>query len=105
MDRHHTLLQLAQKMSAATASEDWKTLAAINTLMTSTLPAMAAQGKWTPAERAALTVLRQLHQQAAARCDQAAAGMDQHLSAMRTHKEGWLAYALNSEYADIGTRA
>ena len=49
MDSHKTLLQLAQQLSAATAASDWAALAAINTLMASTLPTLAAQGAWTPA--------------------------------------------------------
>ena len=71
MDRQRTLLQMAQKMSAAMASEDWKMLAAINTLMVSTLPQMAAQGPWSAPERAALAALRQLHEHAVRQCDQA----------------------------------
>jgi CheY-like chemotaxis protein len=46
---------MAKKMNAATAAEDWKLLAALNTLMAATLPQMAAQGPWSGAERAALS--------------------------------------------------
>lgn len=103
MDRQRTLLVLAQKMRAAIAADDWKMLTAVNTLMAATLPAMAEQGRWTPAERAALTALRQLHEQAAARCGQSADALDTHLHSMRSNKEGWLAYALDNAYTDLGT--
>ncbi|WP_295998045.1 hypothetical protein [Rugamonas sp.] len=103
MDRQRTLLVLGQKMSAAIAADDWKMLTAINTLMASTLPAMAEQGRWTPAERAALTALRQLHEQATARCEQSADVLDTHLHAMRANKEGWLAYAFDNAYTDLRT--
>jgi len=105
MDRQRTLLQMAQKMSAAIATEDWKALAAINTLMASALPAMARQGAWSAGERAALAALRQLHQEALARCERATTELGQRLKDMQQNKEGWLAYALNNDTAEIGIRA
>ncbi len=103
MDRQRTLLQITQKMSAAIASEDWKTLAALNTLMASTLPTMAAQGKWNSAERAALTALRQMHNEAVKRCDAATSELGRRLQGLQANREGWIAYA--SEQAEYGLRA
>lgn len=103
MDRHKTLLQLAQQLSAATTANDWAALAAINTLMAATLPALAAQGAWTPAERAALAALRELHLAAVAKVDGATAGLGQHIQEMTNNREGWLAYALDSGDAATGT--
>ncbi|MGO4377361.1 hypothetical protein [Pseudoduganella sp. RAF53_2] len=103
MDRQATLLQLAQKLSAATASSDWKALAAIDTLLGSALPKMAAQGKWTPAERAALDALRALHKTALARVNDATAELDKHLYDLKNNREGWMAYALDNEVS--GTHA
>ncbi|MES2258632.1 MAG: hypothetical protein V4724_08940 [Pseudomonadota bacterium] len=103
MDRQQTLLQLAQKMSAATAASDWKALAAINTLMASVLPTLAEQGPWTPAERAALATLQQLHLQAVLCVRQASDELGKHLSEMQANKEGWMAYALTSETTETGT--
>lgn len=105
MDRHRTLLQLAQKMSAATATQDWKMLAAINTLLATTLPQMAAQGAWNSAEWAALAALRQLHEQAVDACNAATGDLDRRLQEMQTNKEGWLAYALDSEQLETGIQA
>lgn len=105
MDRQRTLLQMAQKMSAAIASEDWKTLAAINTLMATALPQMAAQGPWTSAELAAASALRQMHEQAVKRCNQAAGELGQRLQEMQSNREGFLAYALDSEIAENGIQA
>jgi hypothetical protein len=103
MDRHKTLLHLAQQLSAATAADDWAALAALNTLMGATLPQLAAQGAWTPAERAALAALRDLHLAAEARTRGAAAEIGQHLQDMTNNREGWLAYALDSGNAATGT--
>lgn len=105
MDRQTTLLQLGQKMSAAIAASDWKALAAINTMMASSLPAMAAQGPWTPAERAALAALREQHNQAILRARTASEELGKRLAEMQANKEGWLAYALTSETAVTGTTA
>ncbi|MCE3261694.1 MAG: hypothetical protein K0R43_773 [Pseudoduganella sp.] len=103
MDRHRTLLHLAQQLSAATAASDWQALAAINTLMASTLPQLAAQGPWSAAERAALSALRELHRAAVATVDSATAGMSQHVHDLTNNREGWLAYALDSGDAATGT--
>lgn len=105
MDRQRTLLQMAQKMNAAIASEDWKMLAALNTLMGSTLPQMAAQGKWSSAEWAALSSLRQVHDEAVRRCDAVARDMGRRLNEMQANKEGWIAYAIDSELAENGIQA
>ena len=105
MDRQRTLLQMAQKMSAAIAAEDWKTLAALNTLMATALPQMAAQGQWSAAERAALSALRQMHNEAVKRCDLTTRDLGRRLQEMQANKEGWLAYALESEHAETGIQA
>ena len=102
MDRQATLLQMAKKINAAVAAEDWKLLAAVNTLVAATLPQMAAQGAWSVAERAALAALRQVHQEAARRCDLATEDLGRRLHEMQANKEGWLAYALDSEHAENG---
>ena len=97
MDRQQSLLQLAQKMSAATAASDWPALSAINTLMAAALPTMAAQGPWSPAERAALSALRQLHLQAQHCAHLASGELAARMGEMQSSKEGWMAYAMTSE--------
>jgi hypothetical protein len=96
---------MAQKMSAAIAAEDWKMLAAINTLMASTLPQMAARGAWSAAEWAALAALRQMHEHAVQRCDQATEDVARKMKEALANQEGWMAYAMHSEQADIGIQA
>jgi len=105
MDRQRTLLHMAQKISAALAAQDWKTLAALNTLMVTALPQMAAQGKWSSSERAALSALRQLHEEAVRTCNAAAEDLERRLHEMQANKEGWLAYALDSEQLETGIQA
>ncbi|MBB3120827.1 hypothetical protein [Pseudoduganella violacea] len=97
MDRQHTLLQLAQKLSAASTAADWDALAAADALLAASLPALAQQGPWTAPELAALTVLRQQHGAALARCTAAGAELAARMSTMNTNKEGWYAYSLDNE--------
>ncbi|USX16947.1 hypothetical protein NHH88_14605 [Oxalobacteraceae bacterium OTU3CAMAD1] len=92
-------------MNAAIAAEDWKLLGAIDTLVAATLPQMAAQGKWSGAERAALSALHQMHQEAVRRCDLATEDLGRRLNEMQANKEGWLAYSLDSEQAENGIQA
>jgi hypothetical protein len=105
MDRQRTLLQLTQKMSAAIAAEDWRALTAINTMLATALPQMAAQGSWSSAEWAALAALRQMHNEAVKRCDLATDALGQKLQQLQATQEGWLAYALESEHAETGIHA
>jgi hypothetical protein len=105
MDRHRTLLQLTQKMSTAIAAEDWQALAAINTMLATALPQMAAQGRWSSAERAALAAAQQMHNEALKRCTQATDTLGRKLQQMQANQEGWLAYALESEHAESGIQA
>lgn len=102
VDRQRTLLSLAQKMHGAVDAEDWTMLTALNTLLASTLPQMASAGPWSAAEKAALSALHQVHQDAAHRCDLATAELGRKLSELQTNKEGLLAYALDSELAHHG---
>lgn len=102
MDRQRTLLALAQKMRAAVAAEDWKVLSSLNTLLAKTLPSLAAQGQWNAGEQAALLALRQAHGEAVRHCERATADLAARLNDMQANKEGWLAYALDSEDAETG---
>ena len=105
MDRREILLQLAQKISTASATDDWQALAAADCMMASSLPAMATQGQWTSSEHAALVKLRNIHSAAYNHCTQVAVRLDEHLSGIQANKEGWIAYALNSEADPDGTQA
>jgi len=100
MDRQQQLLKMAQRMSAAVAASDWTELSALNTMMSASLPAMAEQGRWTAAEKAALLALRQQHRLAVQHTAAASAELSKQLEHMKAHKTGWLAYALDNELAD-----
>lgn len=105
MDRQSTLLQLAHKLSAATAAADWPALAAIDALVSNALPALAAQGRWTPAERAALDALRRQHRAALAKVSSATDETGKHLHEMQNNREGYIAYAVDNDNVVTGTEA
>jgi hypothetical protein len=100
MDRQKQLLDMARRMSGAVAASNWAELAALNTMMSASLPAMAAQGRWTAAEKAALIALRQQHRLAVQHAAAASTELGRQLAHMKTHKAGWIAYALDNELAD-----
>lgn len=102
MDRKSILLQLAQQVSEASAASDWSALGTLNTMMSSTLPPLAAAGPWLPAERAALAALYQVHLQAVHVAGLASAELSQKMGELQTNKEGWMAYAMSN--ADLETR-
>jgi hypothetical protein len=103
MARKQLLLRLAQEVATAAAAADWKALAALNHQMAASLPAMAAQGPWTAGERAALAALRQQHTAAVHKVGAASAELGKQMQQMNLQKEGWLAYALDNDFA--GTHA
>ncbi|HEY4066958.1 MAG TPA: hypothetical protein VGM74_08705 [Burkholderiaceae bacterium] len=88
------LVELAQRLNAASAADDWSALAAIDRDLAAALPRSAGRGPGTAGERAAWTSLRQAHRSAQQRCGRESALLGERLSALRTNKEGWLAYAV-----------
>lgn len=84
------------RLQAASAAQDWLALDNTDRELADMLPTLAARADWSPAERAALHELALSHQQARLRCAQACDALQQRLNDVQAHKDGWLAYALNS---------
>ncbi|HSI50167.1 MAG TPA: hypothetical protein VLA61_17990 [Ideonella sp.] len=72
---------------------DWRALVQAEAALSRALPALAREGEWSAAERQALAELRQAHEVARTRCEQALATLGTQLHEMGLQKEGWLAYA------------
>lgn len=100
MDRQYTIDALGADLAAAAASGDWSRLEALERTLASRLPALAARGPWSASERDALARLRAQHDAAEAACGGAALALAARLDEMRTNKEGWIAYALESKVAE-----
>lgn len=95
MDRRPALLNMAAALSTACKAGDWAALAAADSTTARTVPALAARGRWTQSERAALLALRAAHAQAYHDCSKAKEHLGLHLNSMQENKEGWIAYALS----------
>jgi hypothetical protein len=91
------MTDFAARIEAATSAEDWTALAAIDRELAKALPELARQGLRSPAEKTAMAHLRKVHRASIERCGQAAADVNERLVGLRTHKEGWLAYAMGDQ--------
>ncbi|MET0981032.1 MAG: hypothetical protein ABWY02_02960 [Telluria sp.] len=105
MDRHTRLLRLAADLRAAAAAADWEQLDTAARLLGPQLSGMAAQGPWSAAERSAVALLRSAHQQAFDACAQASEALGARLDEMRSNKDGWIAYTLDSETEPVRDQA
>ncbi len=99
MDRTSTIRRLAASFVGAAATRDWDLLDLHVRGLPAALEALAADGAWSGEERAALAELRVAHEQAANACAGALQLLQSRLDEMSSNKEGWMAYALDSEAA------
>jgi len=88
--------QLAQQLTATVQAGDWDALRALDTAMVALL-SRPRTSPWNGRESAALQELRSAHQNAREHCAMAVEDMTQRLSQMRQNKDGWIAYAINSD--------
>jgi hypothetical protein len=99
MKRPLELVALAQRLRAASAAGDWAALELVDRDVAAALPSAAKQGLGSANERSAWASLRQAHRSAHERCGREAALLGERLAALRTNKEGWLAYAVQERGA------
>ena len=97
MDRTRAIEALAAVLDDAGARAEWSKLGAAARELGPRIRALAAAGRWSAAERAALARLRDAHERARARVDAASAQLQACLDEMAGNKEGWMAYALAGE--------
>lgn len=103
MDRAAQMRQMTRRLHAAAQGKDWQALAGLDQQLASSLPVLAAEGPWTDAERRALEALYAEHLSASRQCALEAEAMAQRLDALRASKDGWLAYAINEDWAEQRT--
>lgn len=97
MERQQQLVSLTRRLLAAEAAADWTALGDIDRELSVALPRLAARGAWVGDEGLAFAGLRQAHQRLRASCQRETARLGEHLSGLRQHKEGWLAYAMDDQ--------
>lgn len=93
MDKRSQLADLTRRLRSAADASDWSTLGVIDRELAHFLRWMRRTG--SDQERAALDELRRAHAEARERCDREAARIDEALMHMRTHRDGWMAYAMS----------
>ncbi|HEY4367427.1 MAG TPA: hypothetical protein VGN07_09375 [Steroidobacteraceae bacterium] len=98
MDKTSQLAQLTLQLARLAADPDWRALAGIDRDIALVLQRLSQQEQWTPTELVALRKLRTAHEAARERCVQESTRVEAKLTQMRTHKDGWMAYAMNNEF-------
>lgn len=93
MDNRTRLADLARRLRSAADASDWSALAVIDRELAHLLRWLPRSD--APQERAALEDLQRAHMQARERCEREAARIDDVLLRMRTHRAGWMAYAMS----------
>jgi hypothetical protein len=96
MDRRAALLAISGDLNAALQAADWPALAAAHRALAPALTMLAAQGRWSPPERAALGTLRATHLRCCRMTVQARDLLGHRLRLLRAQRDGWIAYALHS---------
>ena len=89
--------QLAQSIRGAAARGEWVAVNAHDATIAATVGDLGAPATWSADERAALRALRDAHGEALRLCRQAAVGLAARIGAMPSQREGWIAYALDSD--------
>lgn len=95
------MLHLARRLREDAQARDWDALARTSQELTAVLTPLSADQLRAPAERQALRELQQAHQQAHALCNTAALELQHALEELRTHKDGWMAYAAHGEMSEM----
>lgn len=97
-------LQVAQiqnmtvRLGNATRCQDWEAMHALDTELAGLLATVSADQGWSPELNRAMVALRGAHLQAMLQCAMASEEMAARLSSTLSNKEGWMAYAANSDW-------
>lgn len=100
MRREVRLDRIAARLTALAAARDWAGLRAVDLELAGLLRGIGPEPELSRAQRAALAALRQAHAQAREQCAQESLRLNEHITQMRTHRQGWLAYAASNEDED-----
>ncbi|XAH22445.1 hypothetical protein AAFF27_20875 [Xylophilus sp. GW821-FHT01B05] len=92
MDRTTQLRDLALRLSRCVAAGDWAGLRVVDV----EIEALLSHGPWSAGERATAASLWRVHDHALQRCRDEVAKVSGQLRDLCEHRDGWLAYALES---------
>lgn len=77
---------------------NWEAVRELDAELRELLPTLGPSATWDHELKVAISSLQLLHRFALSQCAQASEDMAVRLAGMRTNKDGWLAYAANSEW-------
>lgn len=100
LPRQATLAQLSAHLLQAAKVQHWDALEQADQAVAAQLPALAAQGPWSDAERAALQALIQAHDAARRAAAAAGSALAERIAQLQSGRDGWLAYALHSQESE-----
>lgn len=92
------LARLGTRLTAATQQQDWSAVQALDAELAQVLSRLPSAEAWSPDLAQAMTSLRQAHTQALMQCAMASEDMAARMSTTLNSKEGWMAYAANSDW-------
>ncbi|MGE5451514.1 MAG: hypothetical protein ACM3VZ_06680 [Acidobacteriota bacterium] len=92
--------ELSRRLVQAMHHQDWSALHVIDNDLSALLTRMPPAERWSPELAHAMTVLRHTHSEALMMCAMASEDMAARMSAALNRKEGWLAYAANSDWME-----
>lgn len=97
-------LQLAQvvdittRLGQATRLQDWVAMQALDRELAALLTVVSPDQRWSPELQQAMVALRGAHVEAMLQCAMASEEMAERLTTTLSNKEGWMAYAANSDW-------
>jgi hypothetical protein len=103
MDNVRLLLELAARLVAASDKRDWSALAEADRALAGLAERLAAQAGLSEAERDALARARAAPRIASQRCAAESGRLAGVLESLRSHREGWVAYALTEEWSEAAS--
>jgi hypothetical protein len=95
--RQAQLLRMGEALRGAAAAADWALLGEHVDVLAPQLRALAARGPWNAGERQAVARLRAAHDMAFEAAAAASGELAARLEQLRSNKDGWIAYAMDSE--------
>ncbi len=97
-DKSTQVYEMARRLRQASRAGHWEALRVIDRELAALLPSLGTSDTWSKEMARAMESLQTAHRDAFARCVDASEHIAKRLSAMQIHKDGWLAYAANSEW-------
>lgn len=92
--------RLSSRLRAQAREGNWDAVRVLDGELRVLLASLGPESSWDHTVKVALSSLRLTHQMAHLRCTQAVEQLAERLADLQANKDGWLAYAANSEWSE-----